>query len=201
MPSGYVPGGSHQTLADIMNYIFETEPFPHESLDGVGLTNENIQCLRITGLPSFAAPHLYFGEFDGVYLPSIEEWTWLEDWGNADILRNNSTIGTYRVLGSSQDNAPIFLKPNDSRVYTFEEGRREEVVMSSCIKSLLDILNAYAVMIDKALEETTANVVESKVVKASVMNEFKNCWSVYKNEQTEDSDFWDLEIKQWKIIG
>jgi hypothetical protein len=180
-------------------YIFETQLFPSASLLGLQLAAENVHILETIGLPEWVAPHLYFGSFAGVYLPRIKEWPWIKDWKNSDIIEG-SELGDCHVVGCSQDGAPIYFKPNDSTVYTFMEDGREEVIMNSKLKTLLDILNAYALMIEEALKTTTKDVTKSMIVERSALGKFKDTYTLIEGNACAGTGFWPAEIQKWKVI-
>lgn len=179
------------------DFIFETEVFPAKHLKGKDLTDENIDVLQNVGLPEWVAPHLYFGHFETQYLPSIDEWLWLDDWKNSSV-KDELDIGDCKVIGSNE--APIFFKPNDSTVYTFEECGRKVVVINSNLKSLLHVLNAFAIMIEEVIKTTSDNICESRVVEKATLDKFKKEFKQYEKLPMSQTEFWQTEINSWRVV-
>ena len=50
--------------------------FPKDKTSGMSLSNDTLVFLTQTGIPTYAAPHFYFGDFDGQFLPLLNDWTW-----------------------------------------------------------------------------------------------------------------------------
>jgi hypothetical protein len=179
-------------------YIFETTTTPAHQLYDKFLTDINFKVFEEVGLPDWVAPHLYFGPFDEVYLPKINDWTWIDDWKNSNII-SGTKHEVFHVIGSSQDHAPIFLKPNDSQIYTFEEDGINEIIINSSLTTLLFTLNEYALLIESAMETYTSNV--SKIVEKEAMEIFIS--SFHKSEilKLAELPFWKTAIAEWEIVG
>lgn len=89
-------------------FLFKTKKFSKTIKGETFLSEKTCSALVEIGLPRWVAPHLYFGEFEQVFLPKLRDWPWLSDWEGStrEIL---DAYGDCRVIGSSDEHAPIFL--------------------------------------------------------------------------------------------
>jgi len=95
-----------------MNNNIKFSPVDEQSVRDRMLAVENISALTKYGFLGWVAPHLYFGGFeDNEFLPSLCDWSWIEDWV-ADKEQGLEEFGDYRVIGSGPDGEPMVYKPN-----------------------------------------------------------------------------------------
>ncbi len=90
-------------------FLFKTKKFPETIKDEASLSKKNSSTLLEIGLPQWVAPHLYFGDFNNIFLPKLKYWPWISDWKNC----TEKLLDKYqdcRVIGSSDEHAPFFLK-------------------------------------------------------------------------------------------
>lgn len=117
-------------------FLFKTKKFPSTIKDRVSLSKKNSRTLLEIGLPQWVAPHLYFGDFNNIFLPKLKDWPWISDWKEYD----QELFDEYkdcRVIGSSDEGAPIFLKPDKDEIYTFVPKINKVVIVNTSIEKLL----------------------------------------------------------------
>ena len=158
--------------------------------------NERIHPSIITricdqGLPSWCAPHLYFGDFDGRYLPVISEWSWAGDWGSA-YYHASKIAPSCMVLGVAQEGNPIVILPNDPSIYLFSpDGMRIEKLNSS-IDEMTAFLYAFTEMIEEAVMENE-NAFSENTIRTALIDSFIAKISAYASQK--ECNIW----KTWAI--
>ena len=130
-------------------FQFKTEKFPKSIKGGDMLSENNYHVLVECGLPRWVAPHLYFGDFEDIFLPKLKDWSGLSDW-DGSMRELFDEYQDCRVIGSSDEQAPIFLKPMEEGIYTFIPDIDEAVIVNTNIENLLQTLDEYAIMIEIA---------------------------------------------------
>lgn len=104
------------------------------------------------GMPTWCAPHLYFGDFEEEYLPQLKNWGWACDWPEG----YDSAVSKYpnaRVLGSAMGNAPIVVLPNNPKVFIFDDKGCEVFFLNSDVQSLSRVIEKFESIVETAVSE------------------------------------------------
>lgn len=177
-------------------FLFKTKKFPSIIKDSASLSKKNCRTLLEIGLPQWVAPHLYFGDFNNIFLPKLKDWPWISDWKDF----TEKLLDKYedcRIIGSSDEHAPIFLKPNKNEIYTFIPKISEAVIVNTSIEKLLQALDEYAIMIEIAFfKNKKLNLGEDKVSKEMMerfLDNYKKIEAIPKNKL----QFWHIIAEEY----
>ena len=147
----------------------ELLPFPKHILTMLSITSPNSEYLVEVGLPSWCAPHLYFGDFEGVYLPQLKAWEWRREWMESyDTAVTNYPLSL--VLGTAEHDEPIVLLPNKPEVFVFDTAGEKLQFLNSSISSLGLVLSLFANLVELSVSKDQNSVVQKMVPKVLVNN-------------------------------
>ncbi|EJG0707155.1 SUKH-4 family immunity protein [Vibrio parahaemolyticus] len=122
------------------------------------------------GLPNWCAPHLYFGDFEGEYLPQLKSWRWACDWPEGYDSAASKYPNVY-VLGSAQGNEPIILLPNCPEVFVFDNKGCELKFLNSNVQSLGLVITEFERLVEFAVSKDQ-NALDQEIVPRSLVSEF-----------------------------
>lgn len=152
---------------DWSQFEIDIERFPREIFDYEKVAPEVAEYLTTSGLPSWCAPHLYFGSFDDRFLPLLSEWPWADDWEKGYKLAVASHPNVC-VIGSAQNHEPIVVLPRETAVHVFSETGSKLRLLNSSVGNLSRTVFAFAEMVEVAVANDAKSVIESRVPHALV---------------------------------
>lgn len=120
--------------------------FPENLTKILNITEEEKIFLIEQGLPDFVAPHLYFGDFDGLYLPKLKDWTW-----NEKKISFADQVANLYVFGADPDSNPICLDKNGKVIIVLEDSTIQ--FMNSSILIMVQALIYYSEMVNEIFEK------------------------------------------------
>lgn len=147
---------------DWSQFEIDIECFPREILDDKEVAPEVADYLITSGLPSWCAPHLYFGSFEDRFLPLLSEWGWADDWEKGYKLAVLSNPNAY-VIGSAQNHEPIVVLPREIAVYVFSETGNKLRLLNSSLGHLSRTIFAFTEMVEVAVANDTNALIENRV--------------------------------------
>lgn len=171
-------------------------PFPKNILEDSNITNPNSEYLVQIGLSEFCAPHLYFGDFEGHYLPLLKDWPWHDQWAEGyKAARTNYESAL--ILGTAANNEPIVLLPGRSEVFVFDSVGEKLLFLNSDVHTLGLVLAAFEDFVEQAVTSRQNSVVEKRV-SAGLIDAFldklhdlestKSHWNVWAKQLGENSE-------------
>lgn len=158
--------------------------FPEEKITGIMCSNATRTFLTRTGIPTYAAPHFYFGDFDGRFLPLLCDWPWRKQ-------SYDKNLKAW-VIGSAPDESPVCILENE-QLFIYKTSRSKQLLNNS-LPQAIGVFSAYADMIDKAIAECGENVFADNRIPMNLIAEFeKNLFSI-DPDITLKTSFWLEEL-------
>lgn len=141
----------------------DVEIFPRNAIASKPIASSVMDYLVTSGLPSWCAPHLYFGPTAGVYLPPLAEWQWAVDWNESAYSVAVAKFPDSYVLGAAQDDEPIVLLPGDSAIYKLSDTGSSLEILNTSPEKLSRTVYAFAEVVEEAVSVNSAAFIESCV--------------------------------------
>ena len=163
--------------------------FPEEKLCGIMCSDDTLTFLTRTGIPTYAAPHFYFGDFDGQFLPFLCDWPWRKH----SCERNLKA----RVIGSAPDESPVCIMENE-QLFIYKTSRNKQLLNNS-LPQAIGVFCAYAVMIDKAIAGCGDDVITAdKIIPKGLIAEFEGKLFSIDPNACRMASFWTEELHRLK---
>lgn len=160
--------------------------FPKKEIKETMWSNDTIVFLTQVGIPTYAAPHFYFGDFDNQFLPLLSNWPW----------RKQSYERTLKawVIGSAPDESPICILENE-QLYIYKTSQDKQLLNNS-LSQTIGVIVAYAVMVDKAISECGENVFWENSIPEKLISEFEEKLLSIDEHCYCKSSFWTEELQR-----
>ena len=162
--------------------------FPKEKLSGIKCSKDTLIFLTQTGIPTYAAPHFYFGDFEGRYLPALCDWPWRK--------RQYAKNLKAWVIGCDPDEFPVCILEY-GQLFIFKTSQDRQLLNSS-IPQAIEAFAAYAVMIDKAMAECGEDACISNNIPEYLISEFEQRLFSIEKSCCFNSSFWRDELRRLK---
>lgn len=159
--------------------------FPKDMTGDLKLSNDALVFLAQTGIPTYAAPHLYFGEFDdGQFLPLLKDWSWRKQ-----AYENEPKAW---VIGCAPDESPVCIMEN-GQIFIYRTSRDRQLLNNS-LPQLIGALVVYAIMVDKTVSERGDDAFMTNDIPEHLIDEFEKELLVVDGDCCMTSSFWSNEL-------
>jgi hypothetical protein len=166
--------------------------FSKGSLEHYSIASSTKEFLRLIGLPAWASPHLYFGDFEGVSLPRLQEWPWLSG-------TPNESSSNFIVIGCSGEDNPICINEANEEVYVLDQDQDFALVfMNSSALHLAAVLDSHAAMIEEAILTSGNEVGIENRIPESLINAFEKELHELDPAARAEGTFWANENSNLK---
>lgn len=163
--------GGDCSIKDMAENI-EVFPFPQSIKLLPDIHKLTVNFLVESGLPCWCAPHLYFGDFDDVYLPRLKDWSWGKDWESSYSIAATNYPDAL-VLGSAQDGEAIVLLPNKQEVFVFNYSGTKLLKLNSTIEGLRQSITSFEKLVERTISLERDTLISTSV-SSRYINEFHN---------------------------
>ncbi len=165
--------------------------FPKDSVSGIALAHDTLTFLTQTGIPTYAAPNFYFGDFDGQFLPLLNDWPWRKQQYENDLKA--------WVVGCAPDESPVCILENE-QLFIYKTSQDKQLLNNS-LPQLIGVLVAYATMVDKAMSECGDDVFINNTIPEHLIVELEKQLPIIDDGCCANSCFWIKELYRLRRLS
>lgn len=163
--------------------------FPIEKVEQISDSKISCEFLTVSGIPRWAAPHFYFGDFEKQYLPLLQEWPWGK-------ISYPSEIKAWVIGADPEENPVCLLKDKDDVVIFKTPSLPKYQLLNSSIPKLIQVLVEYQIMVDNAIREVGENAFQSNSIPERLIEKFKHSLKSIDKQGLFAGTFWEEEIRR-----
>lgn len=164
--------------------------FTKDRLAHYSFTPLTKELLRVLGLPTYSSPGLYFGDFEGVSLPRLNDWPWLKSTPPKE-------YSDYIVIGEggNNDNRPICIKEENESIFILDQDKAFECIfMNSSVLQLAAALTSHQAMVSEAMFTSGDDVYGENRIPKTLIKAFEEKLNELDTSALATGAFWANEI-------